>query len=139
MDLVFSEINIWAVVVGAVATMVTGMMWYSPSSPTGKAWFNLNKFPEQGENKDNLGLMYGLQFFSSLVMSYFLAVIVKTLNITEISGGLMTGFWIWVGFIAASCAGQYIFPPKQFSLYALDTIYKLVNVLIITAILIAWK
>lgn len=139
MELVFSGLNLWAVIVGAAATMITGMLWYSPGSPTGKAWFSLNKFPEQGENKDNLGAMYGMMFFSSLVLSFFLGVIVKTLNITEISSGLMTMFWIWVGFIAASCAGQYIFPPKPFALFALDNIYKLVNVLIITAILIVWS
>lgn len=139
MELVFSGINIWAVVVGAVATMVTGMIWYSPGSPTGKAWMRLTGHTGDDANKDNMGALYGMMFVSSLVLSYFLAVIVATLNITELGSGLMTGFWLWVGFIAASCAGQYIFPPKPFALFALDNLYKLVNVLIILAIVISWR
>lgn len=138
MELMFSGINYWAVVVGAAATMITGMLWYSPGSPTGKVWMRLNNFTNDGSG-DNMGLLYFLQFLSSLVLSFFLAVIVKTLNITDYNIGLMVGFWLWFGFIAATCAGQYIFPPKPFQLFALDNLYKLVNVLIIIAIVIAWK
>lgn len=139
MDLAFSGINYLAVVAGAVATMITGMIWYSPGTPTGKTWMKLAGVKMDGSNNDNMAVLYGSQFVASLVMSFFLAVIVNTLGITVIGSGLMIGFWLWLGLIAASCAGVYIFPPKPVSLFVLDNIYKLINVLIILAIVIAWK
>ncbi len=135
-----ASVNYWAILVGAVITMVLGMIWYGPAT-FGKLWMKWNGLTEADMNpsKDKVGMLYAIQFVASLVMIYVLAHFIIYFNITDFSGAWTLGFWIWLGFMVAGGAGMYIFPPKRWELFVFDSAYKLVSIVLIGWVLAVWR
>ncbi len=131
-------INYWAVIVGAVLMMVTGMLWYGPVT-LGKLWMKLNGLTEADMTKEGVGMLYLWQFIAALVMSYVLAHFVSFFKVTDFAGAWTLGFWIWLGFLVAGGAGVYIFPPKRWGLFLFDNAYKLINIVLIAWVLAIWR
>lgn len=137
-------INYFAVFVSAVVSMVVGALWYGPLF--GKLWVSL-----MGMTKENMasakakgmGKSYILMFIGSLLMAYTLAhaiIFASTyLNIWGVSGGLMGGFWNWLGFIVPVTMGVVLWENKPWKLWFLNAIYYLINLLVMGVILSIWK
>ena len=124
-------INLVAVLVGAIASMVIGMIWYGPLF--GKTWMNL-----MGINKSKMKdatKSYLIQFVGAIVMVYVLAHFVQYAGAKDIIGGLQTGFWIWLGFIATVGLGSILWDGKPLELYLINMGYHLVTLLIVGTIL----
>ena len=101
-------INYLAVLVAAVVSMVLGAVWYGPLF--GKKWSELmgwsSMTPEQtAEMKKASKKSYFWMFLSSLVMAYVTAWVMGVAGVTDFSGGLEVGFWLWLGFIATVSLG----------------------------------
>ncbi|HSX41880.1 MAG TPA: DUF1761 domain-containing protein [Candidatus Saccharimonadales bacterium] len=133
------HLNYWAILVGGVITMALGMIWYGPAT-FGKLWMQWNGLTDADmtASKDNVGMLYFIQFIASLVMIYVLAHFVKFFGVTDLSGAWMLGFWIWLGFLVAGSAGIYIFPPKRWELFLFDASYKLVSIVLVAWLLAVW-
>lgn len=131
-------INYWAVLVGGVIWMVTGMFWYSPMG-FGNAWMRLSGHTPDDANKDQVGKLYLWQFIAALIVSYILAHFVRVAGAITWQDGAVVGFWAWLGFFAAGSAGVYLFPPKPLALFAFDKGYQLLNLLITAALLAVWR
>lgn len=138
--LISVSVNYWAILVGGVVAMVTGMIWYGPST-FGKLWMRWNGLGEADmeSSKDSVGKLYFVQFIATLVMVYVLAHFVIYFNAHDFSDALKLGFWIWLGFMVAGSAGVYIFPPKRWELFLFDSVYKLINVVLIGWVLAIWR
>ena len=138
--LVQTSVNYWAVLAGAVGTMVLGMIWYGPAT-MGKLWMKWNGLTEADMNpsKDSVGKLYFVQFIASIVMIWVLAKFVGFFNVTSFQDALTLGFWIWLGFMVAGGAGIYIFPPKKFELFLFDSSYKLVSIVLLSWLLGVWR
>ena len=65
-------LNIWAIVVAAVAAFLLGGLWYSPLLFV-KPWKRANGFPEEPGAPGNMALIFGLSLLFTLVMSFNLA------------------------------------------------------------------
>ena len=64
----FLGVNLWAVLVSALATMVAGFLWYSPAL-FARPWmiasgYDPNDKAKLDEMKKGAGKMYGLAFFA---------------------------------------------------------------------------
>lgn len=132
MDL--SSVNYGAVLVAGVAAMVIGYLWYGPLF--GSMWAKLSKMDMKGP-KPNMAMQYGWMYIAAAVTAYVLAHFIELAGVTTISELWTPVFWIWLGFFAAGSAGRYLFPSKPFSLFAIDTIYHLVVLFVMGAILIS--
>ena len=134
-------VNLTAVLVAAVATMVVGFLWYSQLL-FGKPWMNLvGMTPGHMEDaKAGMGKTYGLSFLGSLVMAYVLANVVSLTNAVSWQSGAMAGFLMWLGFVATTGANEFIYAvkPKPWNLYLINQGYQLVNFLVMGAILATW-
>jgi len=138
-DLVHITINHWAVLVGGIIAMITGMIWYGPTTG-GKLWMKWNGLaPEDMGSGDNVGKLYFIQFIAALVTAYVLAHFVVFFGAQNFSDALSLGFWIWLGFLFAGAAGIYIFPPKRWELFLFDSAYKLVNIVLTAWLLAVWR
>ena len=132
-------INFWAVLVAAVGSMVVGSVWYGPLF--GKQWMKLSGLTEKDleAGKKDMPKTYGLMYVSSLVMACVLGVFLSNLGITDMAGGAMVGFWAWLGFVATVMFGTVLFEKKSMNLYFLNAAYQLVTLVVMGAILGAWR
>ncbi len=138
-------INYLAVLVSAIMSMVLGTVWYGPLF--GKQWMALSGINPEMKNdpkaKAAMIRAYTLMFVGSLVMSYVLAhsiIFASTyLMVAGVSGGLMAGFWSWLGFIAPVTLGTVLWEGKPWKLWLITNGYQLAYLLIAGAILAVWK
>lgn len=130
------DINYWAVLVAAVASMAVGSIWYAPPV-FGNKWMVMI-----GKTKEDLkgGAMHAMlvAIASALVMSYVLAHMVDYTQATTWQEGMQTGFWLWLGFIATTTSINYAFQGRKLSLYLLDSANHLVTIMVMAMILAVW-
>ena len=135
------KINYPAVVASAVGYWVLGALWYSPllfARPfiALKGWT-----PEQVaalQAQSHAGEI-GAAFISSLVLAYVLAHFVKFTGAETARTGVLTGFWLWLGFVVTTNLETVLFEGRPVGLYLINNGYHLVGMLGMGALLAAWK
>lgn len=142
------EVNYLAVFLAAVAQMILGFAWYGPLF--GKAWSKMKGFDfdkmskaEQSEMQKKMMPWYGLVFVLALVTGYVLSHVMflssNFFHYDSLTTGLMTGFFMWLGFLLPITAGNTIFSEKKnWKLFSIDAGYWLVAVLVMGAVLGYW-
>ncbi|MGB2867306.1 MAG: DUF1761 domain-containing protein [Bacteroidota bacterium] len=132
------QINYLAVLVSAVVSMVIGGLWYSPVL-FGKQWMALMGMPEKPPENFNPAPLYAQAFVASLVCYYVLARLIVATGHTTAMEGLISGFWVWLGFIATVQFTGNLFSMKPIKLFYLETSYQLVCTLIAGMIIALWR
>lgn len=133
------DINYVAVLIAAIANMALGAFWYSPVL-FAKRWIALMKVSEAEINEMKKGAprAYALSFIGALVMSYVLAHIVDYAQATTIVGGVGSGFWLWLGFVATTGSASVLFEGRPAGLYLINSGYYLVSLIVMGAIVAVW-
>jgi hypothetical protein len=135
-------INLWSVLVAAVATMVVGFLWYSPLL-FARPWMVLmgydpNDKAKLAEMQQGAGKMYGLSFVASLVSAAVLAKIIAITTVNSALYGMKVGSAVWLGFVATVQLTGVLFAKQPTKLYLINTGYQLVCYLVMGAILAVW-
>ena len=131
------SLNYLAILACVVASMVLGYLWYS-MGVFGRPWMNLIGKVEADLKKgaaSSAGLALPLAFITAFVFAH----IIDYVNATTVMDGLVTGFWLWLGFVFTTVAMQNLFAQRPFTLTAINVGYHLVQFLIFGAILAAWQ
>lgn len=130
------DINFVAVLVAAAINMGVGALWYSPAL-FGKVWAKLigKKMEEMGENA---GPSYTIAALGALLQSYILAHFVQYAAADTATEGMVTGFWLWLGFVAVVTAVNAVFEGRPWKLWKINAGYFLVVLLINGALLAIW-
>ncbi len=139
MNDIIVPVNLMAVFGAAVVSMIIGYFWYGPLF--GKLWMKemgmKGKMSEAA--KQGMAKSYGIMFVGSLAMAYVLAhaiVFASTyLKMTGVPGGLMSGFWNWLGFVAPVTLGSVLWEGKSMKLWVLNNGYYLLTLLAMGVIL----
>lgn len=139
----FMHVNMLAVLVAAISTMVVGFVWYSPIL-FAKPWMkemgcDPNDKAKVAEMQKSAGPAYGGAFVASLVSAYVLARILNALPIFSLPHGLKVGFAVWLGFVATVQLTGVLFQKNSAKLFAINTGYQLVSYLAMGAILSLWR
>jgi len=131
-------INYWAILVSAIVMQVIGFVWYGPLF--GKAWMRLMGFADADKEKmkKKASTGYFVMFVTSLIMIYVLKHFVIYAGAHDVAGGMKVAFWLWFGFIAPVQLGAVLWDGKPTKLFALNTLYHLISLLVVGAILVAW-
>lgn len=133
-------VNYVAVLLAGVASMVVGFLWYSPSL-FGKQWMALMGHTEKSLEaaKKEMNKTYTISFVASLLMAYVLShVMTMSMNFFHydpLPTGLISGFWMWLGFVAPVQLTDVLFGSKSPKLYAINTGYQLASLLAMGAVL----
>ena len=99
------KVNLLAVLLGTVVSMMIGMIWYHPKV-FGTAWMKMANV-KMGEG--NMVWTMGTALLSSFLMAYVLAYLTglaHRVSMLSESGNsftkdaLLTGLWVWVGFLS---------------------------------------
>ena len=129
-------INGWAVIVSALINMAIGAWWYSPAG-MGKQWMKLTGH-KMDANRSNVNMQYLWALLGALVQAYILAHFVRYAGSTSFWDGVVTGFWIWLGFVAIAMAMNLMFEGRPWKLWQINAGYYLVVLLITGGILASW-
>ena len=130
------DINIWAVIVAAVVSMVVGAIWYSKNL-FGKEWSKL--VGRKLEEMSGGGVGYAVAAVGALLQAYILAHFVQYAGATTFWDGIVTGFWLWLGFIAVAIAVNLVFEGRSWALWKINAGYFLIVLLINGGLLAAWR
>lgn len=133
------EINLLAVLVAAVINMVVGTVWYMPSV-FGKDWSKLvgRKLEDMGKG-EGAGVGYALTALGALIQAWILAHFVIYASANTVIKGAMVGLWLWVAFVAITQGVNTVFAGSRKKLWAINTGYFLVVLVINGALLAAWR
>jgi hypothetical protein len=137
-------INYFAVIAAAVAAMALGYVWYGPLF--GKQWMALMGFTKESMQSMSQSAMqsYGIMAVAALITAYVLNhIIVFSSNFYDMAPGdyttgLISAFWIWLGFVATTQVGAVLWESKPWKLFFLNTGYSLVSLAIMGVILSVW-
>jgi len=134
------RINYAAVGVAAVAYWLLGAVWYGLlfARPfialMGWTPEQLAAIQAKGETAS-----LGVAFVTSFVLAYVLAHFVRFVGAETAATGAVTGFWLFVGFVATSNLETVLFESRPLGLYLINNSYHLVGMLGMGALLAAWK
>ena len=130
----FAGMNYLAVIVAALAGFGVGAVWYGVF---GKAWLDA-----LGKSEDDIkgsGAAQALPFVTGLVadlvMAIMLAGLMGHLGNISIHGGLITGLFVWVGFVITTMGVNHAFSGASPKLTAIDGGHWLAVLLVMSAII----
>jgi hypothetical protein len=130
------HVNYWAVLVAAIANYVLATIWYA--GLFGKVWRRLTGIADMKPVPMNMVLV----FVGSLVLSYVLyhAIVFGNayMNTGGVGGGLMGGFFGWLGYIAPVTLATKLYERKPWGLWLLDNGFWLLSLLVMGIILSSW-
>ncbi|HKV45157.1 MAG TPA: DUF1761 domain-containing protein [bacterium] len=132
------NVNWLAVLVAAIVSFIVGGIWYSPGL-FGKQFMALAgaKMGDMRGKTPPPSLLVGAFIVALITSSVLAKVIVWTQSGTVLQGAKI-GFWMWLGFIATTRAGEYLFTGRPTRLYLITSGHNLVALLITGALLAAW-
>jgi hypothetical protein len=138
----FKDVNLWAVLVAAVASMVVGFLWYSPLL-FAKPWMALmgydpNDKSKMDEMRKSAGKMYAIAFVASLVSAFVLGKIIVVTTVNSPLYGMKVGLAVWLGFVTTVQLTAKLFGNQPTKLYLINTGYQLVCYLAMGTILAVW-
>lgn len=137
-------INYAAVITAAIANMAVGMLWYGPLF--GKQWQKLMGFTTESMKAMKLSPFQAMLggVVTALLLSVVLAndafVWASFMNDTGTAMfALQLAFWIWLGYIATTQAGSFLWEGKPFMLFVLNATESFVALLAMSLILVFWR
>lgn len=98
------HINLWAVLLGGVSSMVIGMVYYS-NALFGKEWKKLAKVDEKRFQKEMPRVMpwvFGAALVTAYVVAYVTFLYQDFFQTSWISAGIVTALVLWVGVSATT-------------------------------------
>jgi uncharacterized SAM-binding protein YcdF (DUF218 family) len=136
-------INLWAVLVSALATMVVGFLWYSPLL-FAKPWMVLmgvdpNDKAKLAELQKSAGPSYILSLLASVASAVVLGKIIVLATVNTAAYGMKVGFAVWLGFVTTVQLTNALFSKQPVKLYAINTGYQLACYVVMGAILGVWR
>ena len=131
----FPDINIWAVVIATVATVVVGSVWYA-RRVFGNYWMRVAGVDPAAANAVGpMLLMPVVAFVTALVLAGSISIAHDFYGGTFLSSALITGVLLWAGFTAARVVSHDAFDKRPRGLTALTLAYELVSVLVMSLII----
>ncbi len=129
--------NFLAVIVAALVSFGLGALWYAVLF--GKAWRRLSGTAEVKQTALSLIVVLIGSLFMSFVLHHAIFFANQYLKAGGVGGGLMVGFFNWIGFIAPVTIGIVTYQKKPFALWVLDNAYWLISLLVMGVILSVWQ
>ncbi len=131
------QINIWAILVAALANFLIGGVWYSPALFQ-RAWMRANGFTEADLEKGSPAVIFGVSFLFCLIMSANLAGFLSGPETTigfAIAAGAAAGF----GWGAMGLGVVALFERRGWTYILINGGYLTVSFTVMGAILGAWR
>jgi len=139
----FMGVNLLAMFLAALSTMVVGFIWYSPML-FARPWtiamgYDPDDKAKMDEMRKGAGPLYGIALLASLVSAFMLGKVILGITVDSALYGMKVGFGVWLGFVATVQLTDTLFGKRPFKLFLINTGYQLVCYLAMGAIIGAWQ
>jgi hypothetical protein len=131
------EVNMIAVVLAALSSMVVGAIWYS-KGVFGKTWFKLVGMTDEKATKGAakaMSLTLVVSFITAYVLAHVTYLAHDFFGNSFLSDALQTAFWTWLGFTAARFVTHDAFEQRPAKLTVMNLAHELVTLLVMAAII----
>ena len=133
------EVNVWAVLLAGLSTMVVGSIWYA-KGVFGASWAKMAKVNlDKKVPGSEMAWLMGSTLVASLVTAYVLA------HVTYLSyaffdkeyfeAALMTGFWLWLGFTATRIYVHDAFESRRKKLTVMTVSHEFVTIMVMASVI----
>jgi hypothetical protein len=139
MNLSFSGVNLLAILVSGVASLVLGFIWYGPLF--GKAWAGYTGWTEEKVKAlpaPRMALTYGLTFVAALVSAYILSVLAEAVSASSVMDGFLLGLLVGIGFAGMAFATTHLFEHKPLGLWLIVAGYEVLYLAVAGIIVTVW-
>jgi len=134
----FSDIvNLYAVFVAALLSMVLGSLWYSPLL-FGKAWMRLRGQTTKVKDMSFPPSKMIIEFVCSLVTAFVLGLFAFLLPGT-VYAAVIFALTLWVGFYITMLLGEVLWEDKPFGLFLINASFRLLSLVVMTTVLVMWR
>jgi uncharacterized protein DUF1761 len=134
------SINYLAVLVAGAATFLLGGLWYTVLF--GKLWQRLHGYSEEKlkelQAKMSPPLFFGGMIVCYLVLAFVVAVLITTFKVDSIYDGAVLGALLWLVAAAIGMTG-HLASGKRFGIFLIDTSFQLIYLVMMGALLGAWR
>jgi hypothetical protein len=131
------EINIWAVLLATLSSMVVGSVWYTPKV-FGNYWMRVAKVTPSGDAKDAVKpilITLVVSFVSALVLAGAAAISQHFYGGNFLANTLVTALILWAGFTAARFITHDAFEGRPAGLTVLNCAHELVTLTVMALII----
>jgi hypothetical protein len=126
-----------AVILAAAVHLVLGAIWFTVLQ---KPWLaSIGKTLDQLRKQGNATVAYVVAFGANLVIAWVLARLMISTGRTSVAGGVGLAAFLWLGFTATTMATAFVFEARSLEAFVIIAGYPLVGMLLMGAILGAWK
>ena len=133
------HINYLAVLVAGVVIFMLGGLWYSPVL-FAKKWMALQgRGAEDISGGGNMAAMYVQVFLCGLITAWVMAIVIEFLPVLDVMRAAKLAVLCWLGFAAATSYGTSMFSMRPKALWAIDTAFNLVSLVVAAVILATWR
>ena len=129
-------LNWWAILAAAVSAFVLGGLWYSPAV-LGTLWKRANGFSDQNAPRAG-GKVFAISFVLSLVMAFNLAMFLNDPK-TNLAWGATAGFLAGFGWVLMGIGIVSLFERRPWSYVLVNGGYLTIALVVMGAILGAWR
>jgi hypothetical protein len=130
------HVNYLAVLIAAFANYLIATLWYGVLFS--KVWLKLTGITDMKPAPMNIVLVFIGSLFLSFVLYHAIVFGDAYLKVTGISGGIMCGFFNWLGFIAPVTLSTKLYEKKPWGLWLLDNCFWLISLVIMGIIQSFW-
>jgi hypothetical protein len=130
------DVNWLAIIVAAIVAFGLGALWYSRSL-FGRQWMAAHGHtPEQlAAMQANMGKTYAVSFVTYLIMAMVIALL---MGLTGVQG-IVLAVLAWLGFGFTIGLNTNLYTNKPSAAFMIDAGYQLVHVILMGAIIGAWR
>lgn len=129
--------NYPAVVAAAIAYWLLGALWYGVLFS--KPWMALEHMTVEQAQSVSPVIPYIVSFLLELLIAYSLAQLCIWRNADTAGRGASVGVLMWIGFVGPISFMNYMFEMRPKELFAINEFYPLAGLVLMGAILGAWK
>ena len=132
------RLNWVAILVAAIASFLFEALWFSVFM---KEWLSgigrtMEWLVATGINP---AIQYAVAILCSVIVATVLSICIQASGELTARRGVIVAAVIWFGFIATGWAKEYIFEIRTLQIYAINAGYSLFDLMLIGAIVGAWK
>lgn len=134
------DVNWLAIIVAAIAAFALGALWYS-NALFGRQWMAAHGHtPEKlAAMQSSMGKTYAFSFITYVITAMVIALLVGLTGGETLVGGIVIAVLAWLGFGFTIGLNSNLFSDKPASAFMIDAGYQLVYMVVMGAIIGAWR
>jgi hypothetical protein len=133
------RLNWVAILVAAIASFIFEALWFSVFMNEWLAGIGRTREWLLSPAGITPAIQYATAIICSIITAAILSICIQASGEQTVRRGVLCAVVLWFGFIATSWAKAYIFEVRTLQIYAIYTGYYLIELVLMGAIVGAWK